>query len=409
MVKRTFWHTQIERAWLERPVLWLTGVRRVGKTTLAKGIKDAVYFDCELPRVRRLIEEDPEGFLEQTSNSRVILDEVHRVERPSELLKIAADHFPNLRLLATGSSTLGASHRFRDTLAGRKRHLHLAPVLFSELKAFGADLKTRMFQGGLPENLISETFPEKDFVEWIDAFWARDIQELFRLEKRTTFMRLLELLLTQSGQLCELNSLTSVCGASRQTLSNYLGVLEATGAVHVLRPFFKNPQKEIVSMPKVYGFDTGFVCHARGWRDLRHEDFGGLWEHLVLDELRAHFESEHLFYWRDKRKREMDFVLARRGHPPIAIECKWKLKLGQTMHFSAFQTLYPSARLILVTSDGATPYFNKTRGHIETGLSHIKEAVALALAFHSQPILKKLKKRNESDRASLTTGRNTEN
>ena len=100
-----------------------------------------------------------------------------------------------------------------------------------------------MFHGGLPENLVSETFPEKDFVEWMDAFWARDIQELFRLEKRTTFMRLLELLLVQSGKLCELNSMTSACGASRQTLTNYLNVLEVTGAVTVLRPFSSNPPK----------------------------------------------------------------------------------------------------------------------------------------------------------------------
>jgi len=378
MVKRKFWYFKVEQAWSERPILWLTGVRRVGKTTLAQSIEDTVYYDCELPRIRRLIEEDPEGFLEQAGASRIILDEVHRVNQPSELLKIAADHFPGLRILATGSSTLGASHRFRDTLAGRKRQLHLPPVLFSELNAFGADLATRLFHGGLPENLTAERFPEKDFVEWMDAFWARDIQELFRLEKRSAFMRLLELLLTQSGQLCELKSFSSACGASRQTLSNYLGVLEATGAVHVLRPFFKNPQKEIVSMPKVYGFDTGFVCHARGWRDIRHEDYGGLWEHLVLDELRVHFESEQLFYWRDKRKREIDFVLARRGYPPLAIECKWKINSGRTTHFSAFQSLYPDACRILVASDGREPYLNKSQGQIETGLSHLPQAVEQA-------------------------------
>ena len=239
-------------------------------------------------------------------------------------------------------------------------------------------MATRLFHGGLPENLMVERFPEKDFVEWMDAFWAKDIQELFRLEKRSAFMRLLELLLTQSGQLCELKSFSSACGASRQTLSNYLGVLEATGAVHILRPFFKNPQKEIVSMPKVYGFDTGFVCHARGWRDIRHEDYGGLWEHLVLDELRVHFEPEQLFYWRDKRKREIDFVLARRGYPPLAIECKWKIKSGRTTHFSAFQSLYPDARRILVTSDGREPYLNKSQGQIETGLGHLPQAVELA-------------------------------
>jgi len=379
MVKRDFWRKRIEEAWQERPILWLTGVRRVGKTTLSRSVGEVAYYDCELPRVRRLIEEDPEGFLEQVGASRLVLDEVHRVERPSELLKIAADHFPRLRILATGSSTLGASERFGDTLAGRKRQFHLLPVLFSELDAFGVtDLKTRLFHGGLPENLMSEQFPEKDFVEWLDAFWARDIQELFRLEKRSAFMRLLELLLTQSGQLCELSRFTSVCGASRQTLSNYLGVLETTGTVCVLRPFAKNPQKEIVSMPKVYGFDTGFVCYARGWRDLRHEDFGGLWEHLVLDELRIAFEADHLFYWRDKRKRELDFVVARRGRPPVAIECKWKLKSGQETHFRAFRDLYPDARLVLVTSDGGAPYRNRKKGYVETGLEKLADAVHLA-------------------------------
>lgn len=377
MVNRGFWVERIEQAWRERPVLWLTGVRRVGKTTLVRELADTAYFDCELPRVRRQIEEDPEGFLAQASAPRLIFDEVHRVDQPSELLKIAADHFPNLRVLATGSSTLSASHRFRDTLAGRKRQLHLLPVLYRELPAFGADLKTRMFHGGLPENLVSETFPEKDFVEWMDAFWARDIQELFRLEKRTVFMRLLELLLVQSGQLCELNSMTSVCGASRQTLTNYLNVLEVTGAVTVLRPFSSNPRKEIVSMPKVYGFDTGFVCHTRGWRDLRHEDCGLLWEHLVLDELRVAFGQDALFYWRDKRKREIDFILARRGEAPVAIECKWKLKSARETHFPAFQALYPDARQILVTSDGGEPFMNRKDNRIETGLLHLDKAIGL--------------------------------
>ena len=282
-------------------------------------------------------------------------------------------------MLATGSSTLGASHRFRDTLAGRKRQLHLLPVLYRELEAFGVDLETRMFHGGLPENLTAEAFPEKDFVEWMDAFWARDIQELFRLEKRGAFMRLLELLLRQSGQLCELNSLSSACGASRQTLANYLNVLEATGAVAVLRPFSSNPQKEIVSMPKVYGFDTGFVCHARGWRDLRHEDFGFLWEHLVLDELRAQFGLGALFYWRDKRKREIDFVLARRGQDPVAIECKWKLSSVRDTHFPAFKALYPNAHQVLITSDGGEPFFNRKQNRIETGLLYLAEAIDLKI------------------------------
>lgn len=67
-------------------------------------------------------------------------------------------------------------------------------------------------------------------------------------------------------------------------------VLEATYVVDVIRPFSTNSSTEIVSAPKVYGFDTGFICHARGWRSLRPEDLGQLWEHLVLNELRGSFQ-----------------------------------------------------------------------------------------------------------------------
>lgn len=380
MVRRAFWQEAVENAWKQRPVVWLTGVRRVGKTTLAHSLPDVAYFDCELPRIRRLIEEDPEGFLEEQRCGRLVFDEIHRIANPSELLKIAADHYSHLRVLATGSSTLGASARFRDTLTGRKRHLHLPPVLFSELDDFnGGDLRTRLLHGGLPENLLAETFPEKDFVEWLDAYWARDIQELFRLEKRSAFLRLLEILLAQSGGLCELNSIAPACGATRQTLSNYLGVLEATGTVHVIRPFASNRQREIVAMPKVYGFDTGFVCHARGWRSLRQEDLGGLWEHLVLDELRARFQQEEIRYWRDKQKHELDFVIARRGCPPVVIECKWKLKAAETGNFRSFKTLYPDARLVMVATDGAMPRLNRRSGVIEVGLDHLPAAVELAV------------------------------
>ncbi|HMO52831.1 MAG TPA: ATP-binding protein [Kiritimatiellia bacterium] len=377
MVNRTLWIEKIEKSWQERSILWLTGVRRVGKTTLARSLADCEYMDCELPRIRRQLE-DPEGFLKSFGSGRLILDEVHRLDNPSEFLKIAADHFPGVRILATGSSTLGASQRFRDTLTGRKRDLHLFPVLLRELKTFeGISLPRRLQNGGLPENLMNPDFPEKDYAEWLDAFWARDVQELFRLERRDAFMRLLELLLTQSGCLCQLNSFTSACSASHTTLANYLNVLEATGVVHIVRPYAKNPQREIVAMPKVYGFDTGFVCFARGWLELRDGDHGVLWEHLVLDELLARFGRDAIFYWRDKQKHEVDFVLARRGLPPVAIECKWRMHDDAGKNFSSMRTLHPDLHGLVVAADVDRPRVNRANGWIETGLAGIEHGIAM--------------------------------
>jgi len=107
MVERHYWINRIEEAWGKRSVVWLAGVRRVGKTYLCQSLPEIEYFDCELPRVRRMME-DPEGFLDTLRGKRIVLDEIHRLENPSELLKIAADHYPTVRIIATGSSTLSA-------------------------------------------------------------------------------------------------------------------------------------------------------------------------------------------------------------------------------------------------------------------------------------------------------------
>lgn len=156
---------------------------------------------------------------------------------------------------------------------------------------------------------------------------------------------------------------------------NYLGVLEVTGAVHVLRPFAKHPQREIIAMPKVYGFDTGFVCFQRGWRELRPEDLGLLWEHVVLDELMAAFGKDSLFYWRDKQKREVDFVLARRGQVPIAIECKWRAGRHTDNNFAAMRLLHPEIRCMVVAGNGGTPRKINRDGTLVTGLEAVESAV----------------------------------
>lgn len=331
------------------------GVRRVGKSVLCQSLPDREYFDCELPRIRRLLE-DPESFLRQHRGERVVLDEVHRLPNPSELLKIAADHFPTTRILATGSSTLGASARFRDTLTGRKAEVWLTPMTLADLVDFGnEDLPHRLLHGGLPPFFLAEVPPERDFQEWVDAYWAKDILELFRLERRQSFQRLVELLMAQSGGMFEATPFARACEVSRTTIANYLSVLEATLVVHVIRPFARRRAAEIVAAPKVYGFDTGFVCYHRGWHSLRREDLGLLWEHLVLNEIHAHLGARNIHYWRSKHGNEVDFVLARRGAPPAAIECKWRAVDLDAASLRAFRGAYPGGANYVVASDVDRP------------------------------------------------------
>ena len=351
MVQRHYWLNKLEEAWRRRNVVWLSGVRRVGKTFLCKSIPEAEYFDCELPRVRKMMD-DPESFLGGFQRRRIVLDEIHRLEHPSQLLKIAADHYPKTQVIATGSSTLGASAKFRDTLAGRKAEIRLTPAMSADLLDFHrTNLRHRFLHGGLPPFFLASDFPEADVQEWMDAFWAKDIQELFRLGRRHSFQKFIELLMAQSGGIFEATRFARPCEVSRSSILNYLKILEATFIAYVLRPFSSRRATEIIAAPKVYGFDTGFVCYFKGWHELRTQDMGALWEHFVLNELYAQLKSREIRYWRDKRGHEVDFILLGRGKPPIAIEAKWSTKDFDPGNLQAFWRQYPKTELIVVSHD----------------------------------------------------------
>jgi predicted AAA+ superfamily ATPase len=362
MVQRQFWIEQIERAWRHRSVIWLSGVRRTGKTFLCQSLSNIEYFDCELPRVRKLIE-DPQTFLENVQGHRVALDEIHRLSNPSELLKIAADYHKNTLLLATGSSTLGASTKFKDTLSDRKVNLWLTPMISEDMEDFGnKNLEHRLLRGGLPPFFLAKEPVEHDFQEWLDSYWAKDIQELFRLERRYSFLKFTELLMAQSGGIFEATQFSAPCEVSRTTITNYLKILEETFVVDVIRPYSTHRQTEIVSAPKVYAFDTGFVCYYRGWNSLRREDMGFLWEHFVLNALHAHLQSRRVYYWRDKRGHEVDFVLFQPGQAPRAIECKWSSEEFTPSNLQVFWRQYPKAEFFVVANDVERTFHRKYHG-----------------------------------------------
>lgn len=298
MWERTFWQKKLEGLFEGRSVVWLYGVRRSGKTVLGRMWPDSEYFDCKLPRVRRLLE-DPEAFWSRLRGRRVVLDEIHRLGNPSEVLKVDADHFPSIRVLATGSSPLGASRHFRDTLTGRKHELWLTPMVAADLRDFGTtDLSRRFLRGGLPPFFLNPTMPETDYQDWMDGFWAKDIQELFRLERRHSFQRFFE-------------------------------------------------------------FDTGFVCYHRGWETLRTEDRGVLWEHFVLNEVQGRLQLRPIGYWRDKSGHEVDLVVTSPGKPVVAIECKASASSFAPEGLRAFSRRYPGSLARVVAMDVTRPFIRR--------------------------------------------------
>ncbi len=353
MIERPIWRERLETAWKQAPVVWLTGVRRVGKTVLAQSLPDTEFLNCDLPSSAERLR-DPESFFRSVKTKVVVLDEVHQLPDPSRVLKIAADAFPKLKVLATGSSTLAATQKFRDSLTGRKRTVELVPVLAEELAAFGvADIRDRLLRGGLPSSLLAAELEAEFYSEWMDSYFARDVQELFRLEKRSAFLKLLELVLRQSGGLLEISSLAKHGGVSRPTVMNWLEVFQVTHTAHLVRPYAEGGRREILAQPKLYGFDTGFVCHVRGWGTLRAEDCGLLWEHLVLDTLLS-IPIPRICFWRDKQQREVDFVIPRGRGVVDALECKWEAENFDTRGLAAFRQSYPLGRNFVVSPQTIT-------------------------------------------------------
>jgi predicted AAA+ superfamily ATPase len=363
MWKRPFWQRLIKDSLSKKPILWLSGVRRSGKTTLCQSLEDVHYYNCELPSVRRRME-DSESFLADQKKKIIVLDEIHRLENPSELLKIAADHFPRLRVVATGSSTLEASKRFKDTLAGRKRSVFLTPMIAEDSTSFkNSDLDHRLLHGGLPPHFLSSGSIERDAQEWLDAFWSKDIQTLFQVERRHSFIKFFELLMTQSGGIFEALSFSKPCEISRTTVANYLQVLAETFIVHIVRPFSSNSNSEIISAPKVYAFDTGFVSIFRGYDSLNNTERGLLFEHLVINELVAITQSRESYYWRDKQGHEIDFVVPKRNKDVDVFETKLTDKEFDPKNLQIFRKRYAKGTNYVVVSRLSESYSKKYGDH----------------------------------------------
>jgi predicted AAA+ superfamily ATPase len=234
--------------------------------------------------------------------------------------------------------------------------------LWDELPAFQTPLMKRLYNGGLPQALLAETKSPSLYREWMESFFARDIQRLFAFRAPDKFTALFEFVLKQSGGIFEVARAASALGVGRATVDGYMRALETTHAITLLRPFHGGGQKELVKTPKAYTFDTGFVSFARGWDPLRSEDYGLLWEHVVLEYLQAHAHAWKLHYWRDASGREIDFVVPRSRDRVDVMECKWDPAHFDPAPLKIFRSYYPGGTNYLVSPIGAGGYPRKVAG-----------------------------------------------
>ena len=327
------------------PVIFLTGPRQSGKTTLLNSIfSDLPYFSLEEPDVRRFALSDPRGFLSNMPKG-AILDEVQRTPELFSYLQSIVDKQPSVHFVLSGSQNFLLSDQISQSLAGRTSVQKLLPLSFAEMKSAGiggASLDELLYNGAYPR-LFDKNIPAVDFYpSYIETYIQRDIRQLKNIGDLDRFMQFMGLCAGRNGQILNLQSLANDAGISPNTAKSWLSVLQASYIVFLLSPYHTNFNKRIIKTPKLYFYDTGLAASLLGLR--RPEDLvnhfakGALFEnYVILEILKQHWNGGmplNAWFWQDKTGREIDLLL-QSGNDYFAYE----VKSGQTFNTSFFKNL----------------------------------------------------------------------
>ncbi|REA62542.1 AAA family ATPase [Dyadobacter luteus] len=324
----------------------VTGPRQSGKTTLVRMLfPDKTYVSLENPDVRRFALEDPRGFLKQ-HEAGAIFDEVQRTPEIFSYLQEILDSSPQPgRFILTGSNNFLLQQNISQSLAGRVAILNLLP--FSAEELFVSDTtapdENDLILKGLYPPVYDMGIPAEDwYPNYLRTYIDRDVRQIKNITDLIVFERFIRLLAGRTGQELNLTSLAVETGVDTKTVQSWIGILESSFIIYLLRPHFKNFNKTLVKRPKIYFYDTGLVCSLLGiiTKDqlLQHPLRGSLFESLVVTELlkkRTNAGKQvNLYYWRDKTGHEVD-VIVDNGTSLLPIE----IKAGKTMNNEYFKGL----------------------------------------------------------------------
>lgn len=377
------------------PVVFLTGPRQSGKTTLARAsFPDYHYISLEDLQNREEAQEDPRRFLARLRDKPgAILDEVQRVPDLFSYLQGVVDEGTHGPFVLTGSQQFLLSQHIGQTLAGRVAVLELLPFSMAELMrrdATAPDAWEKGLRGcsmalpaptpppALDDTLFAGFYPRihdrgLDPAQWLDGYVRtyveRDARLVGSIGDLAAFTRFVALCAGRSGQLLNLSALGADAGVSHATARSWLSVLEASYLVTRIRPHHANFKKRVVKTPKLVFLDTGLLCRLLGLRrasDLAvHPLRGAVFESFVVSELIKvflhHGERPPVFFWRDSHGREVDAVLDF-ALTMVAVEAK----SGATVPTDAFRSL--DAYCALSGGPGVLAYGGddsyERRGHV---------------------------------------------
>ncbi|HEX6811479.1 MAG TPA: ATP-binding protein [Planctomycetota bacterium] len=318
--------TPLRRAAASFPAVVLTGPRRAGKTVLLRRtFPDASYHLLEAPDTVARFRADPHGFLDGI-HPPAILDEIQHVPELLAHLRARIDKEPRRtgRWLLTGSQEAGLMRGVTESMAGRAAVLQLMPMSTRETD------KVTLLRGGYPEVLARPRAAALWFSSYVQTYLERDVRLVTAVQDIATFRRFLGLVASRHAQILNKTDLAAPLGVSIPTIARWLDVLETTGQILVVPPYFENFGKRLVKSPRVYLADSGLACHLLGIEseaELAKSPFRGeLFEGFIAAEIAkaqlGRGNRRELWYLRDHSGLEVDFVIPGRGGRQRWIEVK---------------------------------------------------------------------------------------
>jgi len=322
------------------------GPRQAGKTTLVKyTFPNKPYYSLENPDTRNFALEDPRGFLASMPNG-AILDEVQRVPDLFSYLQEILDNSKEKGLyILTGSNNFLLQETISQSLAGRVAYLNLFPFTANELKSVELLPPTDeevLFNGFYPPIYDQNINPTDWFPNYIKTYIERDVRQIKNVTNLLAFEKFIRVLAGRTGQELNLTTISNEVDVNLKTIQSWIGILENSFIIYLLKPFHKNYNKTIVKRPKVYFYDTGLACSLMGINESKqlqnHPLKGSLFETMVVIELVKKYTNTGvnppISYWRDKTGHEID-VIIEKNEKLLPIE----IKSGKTIHSDFFKHL----------------------------------------------------------------------
>jgi predicted AAA+ superfamily ATPase len=322
------------------------GPRQSGKTTLVKvTFPEKPYLSLENPDTRNFAMEDPRGFLQNLPNG-AILDEVQRTPLLFSYLQEILDNSNQKGLfILTGSNNFLLQESISQSLAGRVGYLNLLPFSVKELllENLLPETDEEVMVNGFYPPIYDQRISSLDWVpNYIKTYIEGDVRQIKNVSDLLIFEKFMSVLAGRTSQELNLTSISNEVGVDLKTVQSWIGILESSFIIYLLKPHFQNYNKTIVKRPKVYFYDTGLVCSFLRISNVsqleNHPLKGAIFETMVVIEMVKKYTNQGinppLFYWRDKTGHEIDLIIDK-GNLLTPIE----IKSSKTINSDFFKNL----------------------------------------------------------------------